>query len=211
MTLVLEHITITLNNQPLFTEVNLRVEPGRIVTLMGPSGCGKSTLLSAIFGNLAPCFRLSGEIVLGDRLLNPLPMEQRRVGILFQDDLLFPHLDVAGNMSFALPAGTHRHDKKQIISESLDRAGLSGFEHRDVATLSGGQKARVSLLRTLLAKPQAILLDEPFSKLDQELKQSVRSFVFAQIRTLNIPALLVTHDPEDAPDEPIFNLGAGNA
>jgi putative thiamine transport system ATP-binding protein len=133
-------------------------------------------------------------------------MEKRRIGILFQDDLLFPHLDVFGNMAFGLPSRLTRDQKQQKIASALAMADLDGFENRDIATLSGGQKARVSLLRALLAEPQAILLDEPFSKLDRELKQNVREFVFQQISNLAIPALLVTHDIDDAADENVLEL-----
>jgi putative thiamine transport system ATP-binding protein len=127
-------------------------------------------------------------------------MEHRNVGILFQDDLLFPHLDVFGNMAFGLPARMGRSKKRERVAQSLAAAGLDGFESRDIATLSGGQKARVSLLRALLAEPEAILLDEPFSKLDDNLRDSIKEFVFEQIGRLNIPALLVTHDRRDSAD-----------
>ncbi len=206
MSLILDSLQINLNGSELFSPVSLTVEPGRIVTVMGPSGCGKSTLLASICGNLEPGFSLSGTIRLGDRILNDVPMESRRIGILFQDDLLFPHLDVFGNMAFGLPSKMTFEQKKERIRSALAMADLSGFEKRDIATLSGGQKARVSLLRTLLAEPEAILLDEPFSKLDKQLRQNVREFVFSQITKLAIPALLVTHDIDDAPDETILEL-----
>jgi len=206
MSLILDSIQINLNGSELFSPVSLTVAPGRIVTVMGPSGCGKSTLLASICGNLEPGFSLSGTIRLGDRILNDVPMEKRRIGILFQDDLLFPHLDVFGNMAFGLPSQLTFEQKKERIRSALAMADLSGFEKRDIATLSGGQKARVSLLRTLLSEPEAILLDEPFSKLDKQLRQNVREFVFSQITKLAIPALLVTHDIDDAPDETILEL-----
>jgi putative thiamine transport system ATP-binding protein len=173
---------------------------------MGPSGCGKSTLLAAICGTLEPGFNFSGTISLNNRLLNDVPMEERRIGILFQDDLLFPHLDVYGNMAFGLPAKLNRRKKRERVHQSLEAAGLEGFENRDIATLSGGQKARVSLLRSLLAEPEAILLDEPFSKLDKELRSAMREFVFNQITRLDIPALLVTHDRDDAPNGALLEL-----
>lgn len=206
MSLVLDSLQITLDGSNLFQAISLTVEPGQIITVMGPSGCGKSTLLASICGNLDPGFTLSGIIKLGDKIVNNVPMELRRIGILFQDDLLFPHLDVSGNLAFGLPADLSREVKRRRIQEALIMADLAGFGKRDIATLSGGQKARVSLLRSLLAEPQAILLDEPFSKLDKQLRENVRDFVFKQIKDLAIPALLVTHDIDDAPDTTILEL-----
>ena len=206
MSLVLDSIEISLDKAPLFAPLSLAVEPGTIVTIMGPSGCGKSTLLASICGMLDPGFSFSGTITLNDRRLNDVEMEDRNVGILFQDDLLFPHLDVFGNMAFGLPARMDRPEKRERVAKSLSAAGLEGFENRDIATLSGGQKARVSLLRALLAEPEAILLDEPFSKLDDDLRDSIKEFVFEQIGSLNIPALLVTHDRDDSADGTYIEL-----
>ncbi|MGA7279267.1 MAG: ATP-binding cassette domain-containing protein [Desulfocapsaceae bacterium] len=206
MSLTLERVAIAFHSTELFAPLSLQVAPGEIVTVMGPSGCGKSTLLAAVCGMLEPDFRLSGTIDLNGRQLNGVPMEARRVGILFQDDLLFPHLDVFGNMAFGLPQAMARDQKKKQVAATLGAAGLNGFERRDIATLSGGQKARVSLLRALLAEPEAILLDEPFSKLDQQLRSAMREFVFEQISQMNIPALLVTHDRADAPGGTVIEL-----
>ena len=206
MSLILENLQVRLKQQWLFDPVSVTVTPGSIATVMGPSGCGKSTLLAAICGNLDPGFCLSGTVSLDGRELNHVPMEKRKVGILFQDDLLFPHLDVFGNLAFGLSAVD---DREARIRSALANADLEGFEHRDIATLSGGQRARVSLLRTLLSEPRAILLDEPFSKLDQQLRQNVREFVFSAVLKLNIPALLVTHDANDAADGPLLMLGNG--
>jgi putative thiamine transport system ATP-binding protein len=206
MSLTLDQVAIALHSHELFAPLSLQVAPGEIATVMGPSGCGKSTLLAAVCGMLEPDFRLSGTIELNGRRLNEMPMEARRVGILFQDDLLFPHLDVFGNMAFGLPQTMSKDSKQQRVAATLEAAGLAGFEKRDVATLSGGQKARVSLLRALLAEPEAILLDEPFSKLDQQLRSAMREFVFEQISRMNIPALLVTHDQADAPEGAMIEL-----
>ena len=206
MSLVLDSIIICLNEVPLFKPLSLTVPAGKIVTIMGPSGCGKSTLLASICGMIDPGFSLSGTISLNDRCLNDIDMERRKVGILFQDDLLFPHLDVFGNMEFGLPATMSRGQKRDRVDSSLAAAGLEGFGGRDIATLSGGQKARVSLLRALLAEPEAILLDEPFSKLDDNLRGSVKEFVFEQIGLMNVPALLVTHDCSDSADGTFIEL-----
>jgi len=206
MSLVLDSIKISLVAVQLFKPLSLIVPPGSIVTIMGPSGCGKSTLLASISGMLDPGFSLSGTITLNGRVLNGIDMEHRRVGILFQDDLLFPHLDVFGNMAFGLPARMSRRQKRELVNNSLAAAGLEGFGARDIATLSGGQKARVSLLRALLAEPEAILLDEPFSKLDDDLRSSIKEFAFDQIGQMNIPALMVTHDRTDSADGTYIEL-----
>lgn len=206
MALVLDTFQVSYHDAPLFEPVSLQALPGETTTIMGPSGCGKSTLLAAICGTLDPGFNHSGDITLNGRSLAGVPVQHRRVGILFQDDLLFPHLDVYGNMAFGLPAGMNRAERADRIRESLEMAGLGGFEKRDIATLSGGQKARVSLLRSMLAEPEAILLDEPFSKLDAELRSAIRDFVFSLIGRLQIPALLVTHDRSDAPGGQFLEL-----
>jgi putative thiamine transport system ATP-binding protein len=132
--------------------------------------------------------------------------EKRRVGLLFQDDLLFPHLSVAGNLGFGLKPGPNR---ARIIEAALADAGLAGFGQRDPATLSGGQRARVSLLRVLLSEPEALLLDEPFSKLDPALRAQFRNFVFDSARQAGLAVLLVTHDFEDAKAAggPILRVG----
>ncbi len=204
--LKLQAVEIFNNGNSLFPPLSMQIKSGEIASIMGPSGCGKSTLLSAICGNLADVFRLSGDVLLNDQSVLSQPMEKRRIGILFQDDLLFPHMSIAENLAFALPHQMPKNERIEKIDEALDRAGLSGFEKRDPATLSGGQRARVSLLRSLLAEPEALLLDEPFSKLDQELKDQIRSFVFETIGIMNIPALLVSHDQRDCPEGQIINL-----
>ena len=120
------------------------------------------------------------------------------MGRLFQDDLLFPHMTVGENLLFAIPRAP-RAERQARMRQALKDAGLDGFADRPPHTLSGGQRARVSLMRTLLAQPAAVLLDEPFSKLDRSLRTTIRAFTFEHIRARNIPALLVTHDPEDVP------------
>lgn len=166
---------------------------------MGPSGSGKSTLLAAITGALDPAFRLSGRVLLDGEDVTQQPTERRRIGILFQDELLFPHLSVGGNLAFGLtPALRGRRARRARIDAALAEIGLEGFANRDPATLSGGQKARVALMRTLLAEPRALLLDEPFSRLDAARRGQIRELVFARARAQRLPVLLVTHDREDA-------------
>ncbi|MBU2647205.1 ATP-binding cassette domain-containing protein [bacterium] len=207
--LTLRSIQIFSAGNPLFPPLSLDIAAGEIASIMGPSGCGKSTLMSAICGNLANVFTLSGDVLLNDRSVLTLPMENRRIGILFQDDLLFPHMSIAENLAFALPRELDRKKRKARIEDALEKADLPGFAKRDPATLSGGQRARVSLLRSLLAEPEALLLDEPFSKLDQALKDQIRVFVFETIRRMNIPALLVSHDHRDCPPGQVINLANG--
>ncbi|MCH2166839.1 MAG: ATP-binding cassette domain-containing protein [Oceanicola sp.] len=196
--LVLENLSVARDGQIMF-DIDHRVAPGEILTVMGPSGAGKSTLLSVITGTLSPVFRTAGRVLLDGMDLSPLPPEQRRVGILFQDDLLFPHLSVGENLAFGLSASVQGRATRQArIEDALDEIGLAGFSQRDPATLSGGQKARVALMRMLLSEPRALLLDEPFSRLDAELRAQVRSLVFARAQARGLPVVLVTHDAEDA-------------
>lgn len=144
--------------------------------------------------------RLTGDILLGTHRLTPLPPQERGVGILFQDDLLFAHLTVAENLMFGMPAHLKGMAARQTRAhEALAEVGLEAQADKLPGALSGGQKARVSLLRALLAEPRALLLDEPFSRLDKPLRAAFRTLVFERLRTQAIPALLVTHDEEDAP------------
>lgn len=180
----------------------LQVAPGEVLTLMGPSGCGKSSLLAALAGVLPASgpFRLEGDVTLGARRLTQLPPQARRIGMLFQDDLLFDHLTVAENLMFGMPASVkgHRARREKAVT-ALAQVDLTSQADKLPGALSGGQKARVSLLRALLAEPEALLLDEPFSRLDKPLRAAFRALVFAQIKALAIPAILVTHDEDDAP------------
>lgn len=198
MTLLLENISLTIGDVLLVKSFTISIEAGEIVTLMGPSGCGKSSLLAYIAGDLSPPMYGNGHVTLDGTDLIYLPADQRHVGRLFQDDLLFPHLTVGENLLFGVPRGS-LSKRQHLVSEALASAQLEGFEDRDPATLSSGQRARVALFRALMAKPKAMLLDEPFSKLDAELRHSVRNYVFAHLRERHIPTLLVTHDREDAP------------
>ncbi len=198
MTLLLENISLTIGDVLLLRSFTISIEAGEIVTLMGPSGCGKSSLLAYVAGDLTTPVHGAGRIVLDGADLGRTPAERRRVGRLFQDDLLFPHLTVGENLLFGIARGSLA-ERLNFVNEALSSAQLEGLENRAPHTLSNGQKARVALFRALMAKPQAMLLDEPFSKLDAELRQSIRNYVFAHLRERNIPTLLVTHDREDAP------------
>ena len=195
----LEQVSIALEGRMLIPPFSVAVSPGEVLTLMGPSGSGKSTLLSVLGGTVAPVFRVTGRVWIGEREVTVLPPERRRIGILFQDDLLFPHLSVGENLAFGLaPSMRGRGAREARIDAALRDAGLAGFARRDPATLSGGQRARVALLRLLLAEPEVLLLDEPFNKLDAAMRADFRRFVFEHAKTAGLPVLMVTHDVADA-------------
>ncbi len=207
--LELRDVRIALDGRELVA-VDLTIAPGEVVTLMGPSGSGKSSLLGHICGTLPDAFDVTGQVVLDGVSLDGLPPQARHVGILFQDDLLFPHLSVGGNLAFALPPSIKgRGKRRERVEKALKSAEMDGFIDRDPATLSGGQRARVALMRVLLSEPCALLLDEPFSKLDSGLRDQIRRFVFDLARKNGLPTLMVTHDPEDgdAAGGRVINLG----
>ncbi|OOB88601.1 sulfate ABC transporter ATP-binding protein [Leclercia adecarboxylata] len=197
--LMVKDVSLALRHTTLLHNVNFSVQPGDILTLMGPSGSGKSSLFAWMAGALPGDFRAAGELWINTRRCDALPTEQRGLGLLFQDALLFDYFSVGQNLLLALPAAIKGERRQQTVIAALDAAELNGFFHRDPATLSGGQRARVSLLRALLAQPQALLLDEPFSRLDKTLRDQFRRWVFAEVRTRQIPVVQVTHDDEDIP------------
>ena len=200
--LEVKNAAIYRGGEALFAPLSFRVAAGEVLVLMGPSGSGKSTLLNWMIGALAPTFRADGELWLNDARRDQLPTEQRRIAILLQAPLLFAHLSVGQNLLLAIPAQHGNLSQRRArAKEALARAELDGFYHRDPATLSGGQQARVSVLRALLCEPQALLLDEPFSALDHDLRGRFRAFVFAQIAQANIPVVMVSHDPQDVPEQ----------
>jgi putative thiamine transport system ATP-binding protein len=200
MSLHLNDLAIHKNGgESLFSALNVTLESGQILALMGPSGCGKSTLLDAIAGHLNDEFSYSGTVILNDIQLDEIPSHQREVGILFQDDLLFPHLKVWENLAFSLPNSVKGSDRQQQAMEALKDIELTRLAESFPDQISGGQRARISLTRMLLAKPKLALLDEPFSKLDQELRAQFRDWVFEQLTKANIPTLMVTHDQADVP------------
>jgi putative thiamine transport system ATP-binding protein len=183
----------------LLRDLVLHIAPGTVHTLMGISGSGKSSLLAAVCGTLAEDMRFEGSVQLNGRRIDTLPTQARRVGILFQDDLLFPHMTVRENLLFATPRG-EAATREALVLQVLRDVEMADSLHADPATLSGGQRARVALARALLAQPQALLLDEPFSRLDAALRQRMRTLVFGMVQARGIPALLVTHDAEDIAD-----------
>ncbi|HVM11332.1 MAG TPA: ABC transporter ATP-binding protein [Actinomycetota bacterium] len=179
---------------PVLRDVSLEVAPGTVLALLGPSGCGKTTLLRTIAGLEVPD---RGEIRVAGRVLAAAGVdvapEDRRVGMVFQDWALFPHLDVRRNVAFGLP----RHEEHRV-DELLALVRLDGLGERMPHELSGGQQQRVALARALAPNPEVILLDEPFSNLDATLRARVRSEVREMLRALHATAVFVTHDQEEA-------------
>ena len=199
MSFVLRQFGVLLNGRNLVAPFHLTIATNEIVTLMGPSGCGKSSLLSAIAGTLLLPLAAVGEVKLNEASLVGVAPERRRVGRLFQDDLLFPHMTVGENLLFGMAKGV-RFAREAKMKAALHDIGLGGFEARGPHTLSGGQRQRVALMRSLLAEPQAMLLDEPFNRMDSTLRADIRSSTFDLLKQRGTPTLLVTHDIADAPD-----------
>ncbi len=196
--LSLHDITMGWEDQPpLLSSFSLTIQKGEIAVLQGPSGCGKSTLLGVIAGTHPPQLNVTGDILLAGRSLTNVAVEQRKIGLLFQEALLFPHMSVGDNIGFGLPQGMARSIRQDSIHQALTIAGLSGFEDRDPASLSGGQKARVAMMRAMLSRPDALLMDESFAALDPALRQQFGQFVADQVTAHNIPALLISHHEDD--------------
>jgi len=179
-------------------DVTLSLPAGGVMALLGPSGCGKTTTLRLVAGFEVPDageVHLAGEVVAGGGRW--VPPERRRVGMVFQQLALFPHLDVAGNVGYGL-RGRSRPERRARVGELLDLVGLAGYERRRPDQLSGGQAQRVALARALAPAPAVVLLDEPFSSLDVSLREEVRAEVRAILRAAGATALLVTHDQDEA-------------
>ena len=183
-------------DSPLHDPFTFTVAPGTVMAVVGPSGGGKSTLLSTIAGITPP---LGGSITIDDRDITSLPTHERRIAMVFQEPLLFPHLDVRGNVAYGQRRmGRSRTQARHEAERLLAWVGLEGLGERDVSQLSGGQAQRVSLARALAAEPGALLLDEPFSALDAPLRSRLAQDVLAIVARAGIPAIHVTHDPDEA-------------
>ena len=186
------------SDTPSVQGVTLGLRAGDIGVLIGPSGCGKTTLLRAVAG-LEPVS--GGQILVGKRVVSEPghtePAERRRIGMVFQDYALFPHLDVGRNVGFGLQH-LPRREREQRVSEVLDLVGLAGAQNRFPHELSGGQQQRVALARALAPQPDLLLLDEPFSNLDVELRERLAHEVRNILKAANATALLVTHDQLEA-------------
>ena len=183
------------NEEPAVKNLSLRVEKGSIITLLGPSGCGKTTTLRLIAGFERAD---SGSIALAGKIVSDsdtwIPPEKRGVGMVFQDYALFPHLNVFNNVGF----GYKEKDREKRVYEVLALVNLRGYENRFPHELSGGQQQRVALARALARNPVVVLLDEPFSNLDADLRNQMRRDVASIIRNAGATAVFVTHDQKDA-------------
>ena len=202
MALDIEVRSLKAAGKVLVHDLHLHVRAGVIHTVMGASGSGKSTLLGAICGTLGDGLQFDGDIELDGQRIEQLPTERRQIGMLFQEDLLFAHMTVRENLLFAVPPGakSEKRAREDKVRQGLQDLGMTEFADADPATLSGGQRARIALMRALLAEPKALLLDEPFSKLDATLRERLRKFVFELVLQRKLPVLLVTHDAADIAD-----------
>lgn len=196
--LTVNAFSLSLGDKTLIKALSFEIANGQVLSIMGPSGIGKSSLLHFLSGSLSPNLTTTGEAFLNDEALHTKAIQDRKVGLLQQMPLLFPHMSIIENLLFAIPADINKPARIAMAQNALQKLGIPDKANALPKALSGGQQARVALLRTLLSKPDFLLLDEPFSKLDPALRRDVRTFVLNEIRQANIPALLVTHDPEDA-------------
>jgi len=196
MELELRHLTVSLNGREILHSIDCRVKNGCFLSLLGPSGCGKSTLLKTIAGILP---QTAGEVWLGGACADDLPPHKRGAVIVFQDVRLFPHLTAEENVSFPMKMqGIGQQERRAKASALLERVQLSGMEQRRPHQLSGGQQQRVALARALAAQPNLLLLDEPFSGLDEELRLQIQKLVRRLHDETGCTTLLVTHDKAEA-------------
>jgi len=185
MTLELDHVSVRFGAKLAVDDVSLEVAGGEVLCVLGPSGSGKSTLLRAIAG-----LEIStGSITWAGENLARVPVHKRGFALMFQDGQLFTHLDVAGNVGYS---------KKGNVAELLELVGLAGFEKRRVTDLSGGEQQRVALARALAAQPRLLLLDEPLSSLDRELRERLAVDLRSILRETRTTAIMVTHDQTEA-------------
>lgn len=196
MKLNVEQLTVAYDTGVVLRDLSLVVQNGEFVSLLGPSGCGKTTLMKAIAGIL-PVEK--GTITLGETDITGLPIHKRGTVVMFQDMRLFPHMTVADNVAFPLKMqGVSKTKRLKTAHSLLEKVQMTGFEARLPGELSGGQQQRVALARALAAQPKLLLLDEPFSALDENLREDMRSLVLSLQKEFGMTVLLVTHDREEA-------------
>ena len=203
-------VTISFEGRPLLDHFSVHLDPGEVVALLGPSGSGKSTLLRIIAGLIMP---ENGSIEIDDVDVTTIPTHRRSVGMVFQDEQLFPHLSVVDNVGFGLKmAGMPTSERKRRAGEMLELVGLSSFGDRQIGRLSGGEAKRVALARSLAPAPKVLLLDEPLTGLDRELHDRLAVEVAAILRRAETTAVWVTHDAAEADKvaDRIVRLGDGS-
>lgn len=193
MSLIVENLSVSFENQEILTNINLNLGQNEIIAILGPSGCGKTTLLRTISGLQE---QNSGKISLQGEPIEHVPCEQRGIGMLFQKPVLFPFKDVLGNILFAYQRKEERN--MDDVYSILKEMGLEGKEHQTIETLSGGEAQRVVLARALLTNPKLLLLDEPLSALDVDLRRKIAQEMRSTLKARGIPAIHVTHDPAEA-------------
>ena len=193
MTIEIQSLTLAYDENLILSDCNLRLNEGEILVILGPSGCGKTTLLRAIAGFVKPD---SGSMQLNGRSLDHLQPEERKIGMLFQRPVLFPHKDVLGNILFAYRKKKDR--KMKEVNEIMQDMGIYKMKNQAIETLSGGEAQRVVLARALLTNPELLLLDEPLSSLDLNVRRQLPSEIRATLKSKNIAAIHVTHDHEEA-------------
>ncbi|MDT8342960.1 MAG: ABC transporter ATP-binding protein [Thermohalobaculum sp.] len=197
--LALEHVSVSFDGVPAVEDLSLEVGAGELVCLLGPSGCGKSTTLRVAAGverQSAGRVLVDGRVVSDERV--HAPPEARSVGLMFQDFALFPHLTVAENVGFGLRRGVGAAERAATVADYLRRVGLTGYAHKYPHQLSGGEQQRVALARALAPRPRVMLMDEPFSGLDNRLRDEVRDETLSILKEEGAGVLLVTHDPDEA-------------
>ena len=186
--------TVTINEKVIFSELDLVVESGEIISILGPSGCGKTTLLRASCGlvSLTEGERYLEDERLGDKVIRP------EITMLFQQPVLYPHLNVAQNIALGAPKDWKKEEVNQRLNEVLASIGLSGFNQRGVGSLSGGESQRVAFGRALMQEPRVILLDEPFASVDVARRMELATMTRAHLKERGITAIHVTHDQDEA-------------
>ncbi|MCW3173191.1 ABC transporter ATP-binding protein [Shewanella subflava] len=197
-TLTIENVFSDYQGQVILNGLDLTLQQGEIVALLGPSGCGKTTLLRAIAG-LQPIsqgsIKINGDVLSSDNVF--IPSEQRGVGMIFQDYALFPHLTVADNILFGVK-GLNKAERQSRLDEMLELVKLTGLSQRYPHELSGGQQQRVSIARALAYQPQLLLLDEPFSNIDAQVRNEMMLEIRSILKQRNVSAVFVTHSKDEA-------------
>ena len=194
--LFLTDIIVELGNKHILKNVSLEVKTGQLISLLGSSGCGKSTLLKTVAGIIEPS---SGDVLIDGKSVLGIPVHRRGAVIVFQDLRLFPHMTVAENVEFALKmSGMKKQQYREIAREQLAKVRLEGLEDRRISQISGGQMQRVALARAFAVRPSVMLLDEPFSSLDEELRLEMGNLLLELQRESELTTVLVTHDTQEA-------------